>query len=656
MLAITQFEVYVLEHGRWTIHARYGSDQRKAAIMDARNTEYTTGFPTKVVAETYFPETNESELVTAYVSPKARELRENAKTARRPGRPQSLARGASAARGGSDARRRVGLRQYLMQGFVAAVFSLVAATISTVVISWGMKRSIEAGLPISGNLSTTILTYAYAVFFLFFFLSLWRSKLPLHRVLTYLWQQSPQKEERAEDNVKSLAAKIAPRVRPKQPSALALAEAERALDELKLMRGDPPSPPEVAVYDPPPLPAPAAEVSPQLRDLLAGETTAAQKKREKREQKERQEKEAKEKALAEQAAVEAAKQRAAAAEQAAVAAKKAAIEPLPLERAIIGKFAGEVLRPAVTGTMPDDPVTRRGVSLVMAGAAAALADSARAGDDGRKQLIEEGLSLFGMAPASIAAFLTQIETLVAVPANANLVNIGRSALSKHLEGEDVARILTVALAGWRTPFGQPAAPAPVIEPAPMEADLPDIYLLTELRVTHPAASDEITDVGLDARRDAAMGVHNSVVRSVLGTHHGHEVKHTGSGIFARFRQAGTAVAAAIEIQRRFTASAGSMLAVGVVEDSGHDDPLITAGLYRQAQTAVEQAVNGEILAEWRVGHAAGALPPQAPAGESDPTALVRIPTDASEEEPALYHHIPAQGLGAAGQPQAINAP
>ena len=43
MLAITQFEVYVLDHGRWTIHARYGSDQRKAAIMDARNTEFTTG-------------------------------------------------------------------------------------------------------------------------------------------------------------------------------------------------------------------------------------------------------------------------------------------------------------------------------------------------------------------------------------------------------------------------------------------------------------------------------------------------------------------------------------------------------------------------------------------------------------------------------------
>ncbi len=47
MLAITQFEVYVLDHGRWTIHARYGSDQRKAAIMDARNTEFTTGLPRK---------------------------------------------------------------------------------------------------------------------------------------------------------------------------------------------------------------------------------------------------------------------------------------------------------------------------------------------------------------------------------------------------------------------------------------------------------------------------------------------------------------------------------------------------------------------------------------------------------------------------------
>src|SRR5262245_60505664 len=73
MLAVTQYEVYVLQHGRWTVHARYTSEERKEAILDARTTEIGTGFPTKVMKETYFPDLNDTEIVTAYISPKAKE-------------------------------------------------------------------------------------------------------------------------------------------------------------------------------------------------------------------------------------------------------------------------------------------------------------------------------------------------------------------------------------------------------------------------------------------------------------------------------------------------------------------------------------------------------------------------------------------------------
>ncbi len=670
MLAITQFEVYVLDNGRWTIHARYGSDQRKAAVMDARTTEFTTGLPTKVVAETYFPEINESELVTAYISPKARTLRESGKTLKRrghaPGAPRQGAAGGAVKQRG--ARRRLGLRQFLMQGVVAAMLSLVAATVSTAVLSWGLKRSIEAGLPVSANVSTTILTYAYAVFFFFFFLSLSRSKLPLHRLLSYLWQQGPEKADKPAD-MKSLAAEFAPKIRAKQPSALALAEAERALEELKAMRGDPAPAPE-AVYDPPPLPQTEPEMSPQLRELLNPETPAERKKREKKERREKQEKEAAENAAAEAtkradalqaAAAQAAAAQAAAAQAAAAAASftKAPPEPLPLERAVLRRFVADVIQPATAGTMPDDPVTRRGISLAIAGAAAALAETARTSDTGRLQLIEEALAAVGVNSASIGTFLQQHDDLIAAPANATLVNLGRTALAKHLEGADVARILAVALAGWRTPFGQPAGPAaPPPAAAAQEPSPHDIYVLTELRMgpAFAVTPEGLPDNAAEAARDAAMGLHNSVVRSVLATHRGHEVKHTGTGIFAQFKQASAALTAAVEIQRRFTASYGAKLAVAVVENTNHDDPLLTSHVMRQAQTAAAEAVDGEILAERRVQRAAEASgDSQTLAADDDATALVKIAAEAEAEEPALYEHVPANDFRAATA-HTVNAP
>ncbi len=655
MLSITQFEVYVLDNGRWTIHARYGSEERKAAVIDARNTEFTTGLPTKVVAETYFPEIDEAELVTAYISPKARELREAAKSVKRSGRAAMASRHAPAAGTGkgrrADGRARINMRQYIMQGIVAAAVSLVAATLSTAVFSWGLKRAMDAGLALSASLSTNILTYAYALFFLFFFMSLFRSRLPLHRVLSYLWAKPASAPEKTEETTKAIAAAIAPRLRPKQSAAAIEAEAVRAREELKMMRGDPPPEPEVVeAYLPPPVVAAAPEPPPEV--------WSDKKKDKKKEKKERE--------AAEKAAREAAERaaRAKADREAQEAAAAAAPEPMPLERAVIRRFIAEVVQPATAGTVPDDPVTRRGVALVVTGAVAALAETARTSDAGRVQLIEDALKLFGMSPASIAMFQHQRDELVAVPANASLVAVGRSALTKHLEGADVARILAVALAGWRTPHGQPTGPAPADEaattqvPAAKPADLNDIYVLTELRMGAAFAltPEGLPDNAAEAERDAAMGLHNSVVRSVIGTHAGHEVKHTGTGIFAQFKAAATAIDAAVEIQRRFTATYGAKLAVAVIANANpDDDPLLTPTVVRQAQTVAARALDGEILAERRVQQAAGLAEKSAPFDDEDEDALVRISAEPENHEPALYQHNPAGDIGTTAAPQVVNA-
>lgn len=657
MLSITQFEVYVLDNGRWTIHARYGSEERKAAVMDARNTEFTTGLPTKVVAETYFPEIDEAELVTAYISPKARELRDAAKSVKRSGRAamasrHAMAGGAGKGRHGGE-RRHIDMRQYIMQGIVAAAVSLVAATLSTGVFSWGLKRAMDAGLAISASLSTNLLTYAYAGFFLFFFMSLFRSRLPLHRVIAYLWAKPAQTQEKAEETTKAIAAAIAPRLRPKQSAAVAEAEAARAREELKVMRGDPPAEPELAEEYVPPPPTPVAVPEPAV------EAGSDKKKDKKKEKKERE--------AAEKAARDAAERaaRAKADREAQEDASVPAQEPMPLERAVMRRFVTDVVQPATAGTVPDDPVTRRGVSLVITGAAAALGDTARTSDIGRIHLIEEALKTFGMSPASIAMFQLQRDELIAVPANASLVTVGRSALTKHLEGVDVARILAVALAGWRTPHGQPAGAAseatPPPAPQPKAPDVHDTYVLTELRMGAAFAltPEGVPDNAAEAERDAAMGLHNSVVRSVIGTHAGHEVKHTGTGIFARFKAPATAIDAAIEIQRRFTASYGARLAVAVVANVSGDDPLVTPHVVRQAQTAAGHAIDGEILAERRVQKAAGFTSETVNFDdEDDDAALVKIPTDPEAEEPALYEHIPTGEPAAkiaTPPPQVVNA-
>ena len=72
MLGVTQFEVYALEQGRWILHARYAGHDQKEALWDARTTEASTCFPTKIVRETFFPEINDSERITTYISPNAK--------------------------------------------------------------------------------------------------------------------------------------------------------------------------------------------------------------------------------------------------------------------------------------------------------------------------------------------------------------------------------------------------------------------------------------------------------------------------------------------------------------------------------------------------------------------------------------------------------
>ena len=65
LMARETFEVYYFQNGRWSVHASYEPGQRELAIEEAKNVESTMGYPTRVVRETFYPETKTTELQVA---------------------------------------------------------------------------------------------------------------------------------------------------------------------------------------------------------------------------------------------------------------------------------------------------------------------------------------------------------------------------------------------------------------------------------------------------------------------------------------------------------------------------------------------------------------------------------------------------------------
>jgi len=628
MLAITQFEVYALQKGRWTLHARYPGEERKEAVLDARTTEAATGFPTKVIRETYFPETNDSERITTYISPKAKQpTYQNPPNGRRT--PITAARAAASAlarRGRQKSPRpRLTAAQMFFRIIVAGGISLAAATLTTGVFAWLLQRFAGAGVEISAATRTTLLTYGYVLMFVLIFWSLFRSKLQLHRVLADLWQKS----------TKVAAAPATPldvkplKVKPKYPRTTS-PEAIREYEDLKVKRGDidltnPPQieelPPAVAVATPAPL-APADDEFARAAAIAAQEAAERAARRAAKEAQEAAEKAAAEKRDAETKTFE--QPSPPLPPQLENEAEQAATGNLNLERMVLRRFAADIVKPAAKTVMPDDPVARRAAAIVLSGAAAGVAATANLNSMAEQDLLTDSLRHVGVSQATIDIFLNQRTQQANVPVNAQLHAAGRNALAAYLEGAaNVTETVARAMSTWRTPLGHNVLPMPGVQLGDAHvAPLLDVYLLTDLRETHAE------DAGFDDAHDQAMGAHNGAVRSAIAGHSGHEVKHTGKGIFARFPDAKAAADAAVDIQRNFAAE-GAKLAIALIGNTvAGEDPLLSANLVRHAQEIVARAGAGEILCETQVQEAIRRQQPptQANAGpqQAEQLDLVRL--------------------------------
>jgi hypothetical protein len=483
------------------------------------------------------------------------------------------------------ARARLSPANVFFRVIVAGGLSLIAATLVVGVFNWILSRLAGAGMGLSSAMNSTVLTYSYVVMFLFFFFSLFRSRLPLHRLLADLWQRS---QGRAKVDVAAMAARPG-RIKPKHERGSA--ESLREWEDLKIKRGDtdPAKPPEVLEVEPPAAAAapPGAEPKAAAAETRAEAKAAIEAARVAAEA---------EKALAAKATAEAIRKR----KQAEEAAAAAAAATLELERTILRRFASDVVRPIIGNGVPDDPVSRRGAALLLTGAATGLSATANIGPDASMGLLSDVLRHVGITEAAIDIFISQYFEQISAPSNQPLVSVGRSAIARYLQGTaDVRPIVVAALAGWRTPFGQPTEPAfdAVVPP------LIDVYVLTELRLD-PAPTNGPRAEAQELAKDIAMGQHNGVVRTILSEHGGHEVKHTGVGIFARFGAADAAMAAASEMQDRLLAT-GLKVAIGVIGNiNASEDPMLTPDLFHRAQTLTAQAAPGEVSSEPQVHEAA----------------------------------------------------
>ncbi len=623
MLGVTQFEVYALAKGRWTLHARYAGQDRNQAMWDARATEASTGFPTKIVRETFFPELNDSERITTYISPNAKKAAKGQPVGTAPQHrpaPQVRTRQAAAQP------RRLTAAQMMLRMVVAAAFSMLAAAVTVGVVKYVLSTFADIGIVISPAASSMIMTYAWVVMFLLFFFSLFRSRLPLHRILADMWHASAKPAAAVAAKVKPVKLKL----KPKHDRGPASPEALRAWQDLRVRRGDPDiftSPADMA----PDLPRVDGagreifrEAAPEARKPADTKSAAAPA------EKAAQEKQAPEKTAAEKPAAAAqdkaaedkavqeriAKAREKAAHELAAAEKAvrehthladnaAAVAPPPVlededdfAHAALRGFIADVVKPAAAAAMRDDPVARRGMALAIAGAVDGIKARPEAAALDARALLAWGLSHTGMNETVADLFMESHGDYVNQPANQSLVASGQGLIADMipLQSPDPAPFvaaLSAAFAAWRTPFGQPGwlvdAPGGLAEtPFAAPRGLLDAFLLTELRP--PARHDD------PARDDARMAGHNEQVRAALANG-GTEIKHTGKGIFARFTDPAAALATAKNLQREL----GPAIAIALIGNADAvEDPVLSPTLFLRAEAAMASAGDGQIAVEAHV--------------------------------------------------------
>ncbi|HIJ63075.1 MAG TPA: hypothetical protein HPQ04_10335, partial [Rhodospirillaceae bacterium] len=171
------YEVYALRNARWSLHARYGRNEKQQAVDEAKTVERTLGIAAKVVRENYYPSNNVSEEISVYSGdPALRAAAERVSSApyrggRAQSRPDDSERAASPAASGRSGGSLLPVRAASSMGllFKLVLISLASMTVAGIATAMGnmiLQKMAGDHMSISEEASSLILFCIFVVSFL----------------------------------------------------------------------------------------------------------------------------------------------------------------------------------------------------------------------------------------------------------------------------------------------------------------------------------------------------------------------------------------------------------------------------------------------------------------------------------------------------------
>ncbi|HCX15085.1 MAG TPA: hypothetical protein DGZ24_07190 [Rhodospirillaceae bacterium] len=547
-MARDTYEVYYHQNGRWQLHASFETGEREVAVQEASMVSTKEGYATRVVRETFYPETNTTEDVVAWQSPKAKQMGDSNnmfgfEPDKRPQRkgPQRSAQSKRATpqpgggshqqeatqRGGthsassltSKGAKKKKVKKIIRKGAPQSKVkrkrrkkksSGIFRIIMTLIISVSVAAISAAAMAliITQLVAMDVLTRANRLplingtFISVFFLSTFVNLQKYFNILGML-SMGPRHNIKAAGPERMMAVVAGRKSKTKAPAQ------DVEFDKVVIERTDESSPKK----DGP------AELDTHM-DTQVGEKqkedTPEKENAAKSEVKQKKEEEKGKKKKAD--------------------SKATRKSPAETE---VSENLGYFLEDAVSSisTVKLNTFTRFGLNLYVAGAASVAGQSKRLGRDEQLTILKDSLVSAGSNSASATSFCVELPSHGKNPRYAGMIKSGSQAMTQYMGGtRNIVPTLDELLNDWNLPDKRPAVPSVIT------------FVFTDI-VGSTAMTQKLGNAGAQK----AVRAHNDAVRSAISAQKGREVKHTGDGIMATFPSPPAAVAATISMQRAVAA-------------------------------------------------------------------------------------------------------
>ncbi len=234
-----------------------------------------------------------------------------------------------------------------------------------------------------------------------------------------------------------------------------------------------------------------------------------------------------------------------------------------------------------------DNFNKFGVNLFIAGAVETLSQSRNLDGGTASQILGDAVKFMGFRNKDAEAFSDKIQGyLLADSKYMQMYQAGRSSMMTYLEGDaEGASTLAAALKEWNTRKITDKASGTVT------------VLFTDI-----AGSTNMTQTLGDALAQQVVRAHNKIVRDALHKFNGKEVKHTGDGIMASFSKTSNSVEAAADMQKAAAKHSaanpelplGLKIGINAGEPIAEDDDLFGTTV-QMAARIVDKAQAGQVF-------------------------------------------------------------